>query len=211
MPGDTLLIVFGAGGHGRVAADAALACGIWRGVVASDRDATLWGGELLPGVPVLSPQALSELRGPLALHVAIGDNAKRRAETEAWRALAAPTSIVHPRAALAPSAELGAGCLLAAQCVVAPLARLGAGVIVNHGAIVDHDCRVEAWTHIAPGARLGGAVQVGAGALLGSGCTVLPGLRVGADAVLGAGAVATRDVPDAQRWAGVPAAPLRGR
>ncbi|OIQ82116.1 putative acetyltransferase EpsM [mine drainage metagenome] len=211
MPGDTLLIVFGAGGHGRVAADAALASSVWRGVVASDRDDALWGSELLPGVPVLSPAALPDLRGPLAVHVAIGDNAKRRAEAQAWAALAPLASVVHPSAAIAASAAIGAGCLLAAQCVVAPLARLGTGVIVNHGAIVDHDCRIDPWTHVAPGARLGGAVQVGEGALLGSGCTVLPGLRVGAGAVLGAGAVAARDVPDAQCWAGVPAAPLRRR
>ena len=211
MPADTLLIVFGAGGHGRVVADAALASGAWRGVVAADRDAALWGRELLPGVPVLAPAALADLQRPLALHVAIGDNAKRRAEAQAWSALAPLASVVHPSAALAASAEIGAGCLLAAQCVVAPLARLGTGVIVNHGAVVDHDCSVEAWTHVAPGARLGGAVHVGEGALLGSGCTVLPGLRIGAGAVLGAGAVDTRDVPDAQCWAGVPAAPLRRR
>ncbi len=211
MPADTLLIVFGAGGHGRVVADAALASGAWRGVVAADRDAALWGGELLPGVPVLAPAALTDLRGPLAVHVAIGDNANRRGEAQAWAALGPLASVVHPSAAVATSAEIGAGCLLAANCVVAPLARLGAGVIVNHGAIVDHDCGVDPWTHIAPGARLGGAVRVGESALLGSGCTVLAGLRVGAGAVLGAGAVATRDVPDAQCWAGVPAAPLRRR
>jgi sugar O-acyltransferase (sialic acid O-acetyltransferase NeuD family) len=211
MAADTLLIVFGAGGHGRVAADAALASGRWREVVAADRDAALWGRELLPGVPVLSPAALPGLQGPLALHVAIGDNANRCAEAHAWSTLAPLASIVHPSAAVAASASIGAGCLLAAQCVVAPLTRLGSGVIVNHGAIVDHDCQIDAWVHVAPGARLGGAVQVASRALLGSGCTVLPGLRVGAGAVLGAGAVAARDVPDGQRWAGVPAAALPRR
>ena len=209
MHRETLLIVFGARGHGRVVADAALAAGGWRGVVASDRDPALWGTELLPGVPIVAPDALPGLRTPLALHVAIGDNSSRRAEAEALRDLAPLVSVVHPRASLAPSAEIGAGCLLAAQAVVAPLARLGAGVIVNHGAVIDHDCWVDSWCHIAPGARLGAASGVGAGALLGSGCTVLPGLRVGAGVRLGAGAVATRPIPDGATWVGVPAQPLR--
>ncbi len=208
-PCDTLLIVFGARGHGRVVADAALAAGGWRGVVASDRDPALWGTQLLPGVPILAPDALRGLSGNLALHVAIGDNTSRRAEAEALRGLAPLASVVHPRAALAPSAEVGPGCLLAAQAVVGPLARLGAGVIVNHGAVVDHDCALDAWCHVAPGAVLGGGVRVGAGALLGAGCVVLPERTVGAAATLGAGALATRSVPDGQRWAGVPARTLK--
>ncbi len=209
-PGDApLLVVFGAGGHGRVAADAALASRAWRGVVACDRREQLWGSELLPGVPVLSLQALCDLPAPWGLHVAIGDNASRQRETRALLAGqargAVPATIVHPLAALAPSAAIGPGCLLTAHCVVAPLAVLGEGVIVNHAAVIDHDCTVGAWSHIAPGARLGGGVRVGDCALVGAGSTVLRGLRVGAGSVLGAGAVALQDIPDEGRWAGVPA------
>ncbi len=204
-----LLVVFGAGGHGRVAADAALASRAWRGVVACDRREQLWGSELLDGVPVLSPRALGDLPVPWQLHVAIGDNASRRREAQTLLAGQAGgtvlATIVHPQAALSPSAVIGPGCLLTAHCVVAALAVLGEGVIVNHTAVVDHDCAIGAWAHIAPGARLGGAVRVGDGALVGSGSTVMRGLRVGSGSVLGAGAVALQDIPDEGRWAGVPA------
>lgn len=203
-----LLIVFGAGGHGRVVADAALASGAWRDVVATDRDPAQWGGELLPGIPVLPLDAVAALPGPLALHVAIGTNAYRRAEAARLEGMAPLATVVHPRASVAASARIGAGCLLTAQCVVGPLARLGAGVIVNHGAVVDHDCVVDAWAHVAPGARLGGAVRVGEAALVGAGSTVLRNLSIGAEATLGAGAVALCDLPAMQSWAGVPAHPL---
>jgi len=203
-----VLIVFGAGGHGRVAADAALLSGAFARVVASDRNPATWGGELLPGVPVLSIDEASALPGLRAVHVAIGNNPVRRDEAARLASIGPLATIIHPHASVAASARIGPGCLITAQCVVGPMAELGAGAIVNHGAVVDHDCRIGAWAHIAPGARLGGAVQVGEAALVGAGSTVLRNLRVGADATLGAGAVLLQDLPDGAAWAGVPARPL---
>ncbi len=203
-----VLIVFGAGGHGRVAADAALASGAFVRVVASDRNAATWGSELLPGVPVLSPEDASALPGPRVVHVAIGNNPVRRDEAARLASIGPLTTIVHPSASVAASARIRPGCLITAQCVVGPMAELGEGAIVNHGAVVDHDCRIGAWAHIAPGVKLGGAVQVGEAALVGAGSTVLRHLRVGAGSTLGAGAVLLQDLPDGEAWAGVPARPL---
>ncbi|MDD5001268.1 MAG: acetyltransferase [Thiomonas arsenitoxydans] len=205
-----VLIVFGAGGHGRVAADAALLSGAFARVVASDRNPATWGSELLPGVPVLSIDEASTLPGPRAVHVAIGHNAIRRDEAARLASIGPLATIVHPSTSVAASARVQPGCLITAQCVVAPMAELGMGVIVNHGAVVDHDCRIAAWAHVAPGVRLGGAVQVGEAALVGAGSTVLRNLRVGVGATLGAGAVLLQDLPDGESWAGVPARPLQG-
>ena len=205
-----ILIVFGAGGHGRVAADAALLSGAFARVVASDRNPATWGSDLLPGVPVLSPEDASTLPGPRVVHVAIGNNPVRRDEAARLAALGPLATVVHPSASVAASACVAAGCLITAQCVVGPMAELGIGAIVNHGAVVDHDCRIATWAHVAPGARLGGAVQVGETALVGAGSTVLRNLRVGVGATLGAGAVLLQDLPDGEAWAGVPAHPLQG-
>ena len=200
------LLVLGAGGHGRVVADAALRQGGWHEVSATDRDGACCSGELLPGVrlgvlEVMLPQAS-------AVHIAIGNAQSRETEARAigMERLAA---VVHPDATLSPHAQLGAGCFLAARAVVAPRANLGACVIVNHGAVVDHDVQVGDFCHIAPNAALGGDVRLGKRVLVGSGASVLPGVSICDDAVIGAGSVVLADIAEPGAYAGSPARRIR--
>jgi sugar O-acyltransferase (sialic acid O-acetyltransferase NeuD family) len=201
MPTDALLI-FGAGGHGRVVADAARAAGA-TGLLASDRNPTLCHGELLPGIPLHRPDTPAPAQAT-ALHVAIGHNAARERESQALGPQRLRT-VCHPAASVSPFAQLGAGSFVAAQAVVAPGARLGLGVIVNHAAVVDHDCRIGDFAHIAPGAVLGGQVHIGERVLVGSGAVVQPSLSVVADVIIGSGAVVCRNIDTAGTYVGIPA------
>lgn len=201
MQASGTLVIVGAGGHGRVVADAALRQGAWSRVVATDRDPGRCTGELLPGVALLPVDEAMALDAQV--HVAIGNAAARERESAAVRGRLA--SVAHPMASVSPFAEVGAGSFLAAQSVVAPSARVGAGVIVNHGAVVDHDCVVGDFCHIAPQAALGGAVRIGARVLLGTGTSVLPGVSVCDDVVVGAGAAVCADVREPGVYVGVPA------
>jgi len=209
MDAESTLLVLGAGGHGRVVADAALRSG-WTRVFATDRDPARCRGELLPGVALLELEAAlsTGLAVSHRVHVAIGDAGGRRAESEAMGA-ARWASVVHPDATVSPHAVFDGGCFVAAQAVVGPGARLGAGVIVNHGAVVDHDNHIGNWCHIAPRATLGGGVTVGDGVLVGAGATVLPGLAICAGATIGAGAVVTAPVTQPGVYSGVPARRIR--
>lgn len=197
------LLLFGAGGHARVVADAVLQSGVWTRVAASDRDPARCVGELLPGVRLL-PLALAAQESRVRVHVAIGDCAAREREAVFW-GVTRMVSVVHPAAMVSPFAAVGAGCFVAASAVVAPWAELGAGVIVNHAAVVDHDVRIGAFSHIAPGAVLGGAVCIGARVLVGAGATVLPGLCVCDGSIIGAGAVVCAAVTEPGTYVGVPA------
>lgn len=196
------LLIFGAGGHGRVVADAALGTGAWSRVIATDRDPQRCHGELLPGVtllPVDTGMAQAD-----AVHVAIGDAVSRRKEAAAIGAKPLAT-VIHSRASVSVHATIAAGCFVAAQSVVAPGARLGRAVIVNHGAVVDHDVQVGDFCHVAPLAALGGGAEVGANVLVGSGASVLPRVRVASDVTIGAGAAVCDHLAGPGRYAGVPA------
>jgi len=199
----TTLLLFGAGGHARVVADAALLSAGWRRLLACDRDEARCKGELLPGVALCLP-AIAERETTAGVHVSIGNNAAREREARAW-GLERLVSVLHPAASVSSMAQIAAGCFVAAQAVLAPGARLGMAVIVNHGAVVDHDVTVGAFSHIAPGAVLGGGVTIGEQVLVGAGAVVLPGIRVCSGAVLGAGAVVASDIGQAGTYVGVPA------
>jgi sugar O-acyltransferase (sialic acid O-acetyltransferase NeuD family) len=196
------LLILGAGGHGRVVADAAALSRQWTRVVASDRDPARCRAELVPGVTAM---ALGEaLALASSVHIAIGGAESRETEAAAIAAASLAT-VMHPTASVSPHADVSAGSFIAAQAVVAPGARLGRCVIVNHGAVIDHDVALGDFSHIAPLVALGGGVQVGRRVLIGSGASVLPGLRIGDDIVVGAGAVVCENLSEPGVYAGVPA------
>lgn len=154
------LAILGAGGHGKVIADAALLAGC-RGLVFFD-DA--WPDKQDNGNwPVVGDWAalLERHHDYEGVIVAIGANDIRMAKQTALReAGVSVATVIHPLAAVSPFAALGAGSVAFAGAVVNPDARAGQGVIINSGAVVEHDCRLGDWVHISPRACLGGNVTV---------------------------------------------------
>jgi len=205
------LVVFGAGGHAKVAIDVIEQQGNYEIAGLLDDDIKLKGCRFF-GYPVLGTRAdLPALISAQLRHaiVAIGDNAGRAAvaahmDRHGWRF----ASAVHPRASIGRGVKIGPGSVVMAGCVVNADAYLGGHVIINTGATVDHDCRIEDAVHIAPGCHLCGGVSVGQGSLLGAGSTVTPGVRIGKKVIVGAGSTVIRDVADEARVSGSPARPL---
>lgn len=202
----TGLLIIGAGGHGKVVADAALETGRWQRIAFLD-DAYVNGGSVL-GLPVLGGVSKTrELVGdyPDCL-VAIGNNARRRTLLQsAEQAGFALPALIHPRAQVSQWAVVGPGSVVMAGAVVQVDSRLGFGVIVNTAASVDHDCVIGDAVHVCPGVHLGGTVTVGDGVWIGIGATVREGMRIGAGAVIGAGACVIDDIPARAVAVGVPA------
>jgi len=202
MPTDLLIV--GAGGHAKVVIEAAQAQNQAIQIVLTDQDPAKEGNKILGTLAVQLLKSWDEF--PSRYHCAIGNNQVReQLSIEAQKQGRQPFTITHPNASISPSATLGCGSFVAANAVVAAEAQFYDGCIINHGAVVDHDCQIGAYTHVAPNSVLGGAVSVGSRVLIGSGAVILPGVTIGNDAVVGAGAVVTRDIGSRCCVVGTPA------
>jgi sugar O-acyltransferase (sialic acid O-acetyltransferase NeuD family) len=199
------LLIWGAGGHGRVVLDIALNIGQFDRVCFLDDDPEKRDKPFCGQVVLGGPEKLAELRG-YRFAIAVGNNRTRaKCFDLASRAGLIPAVLVHRSATISASASIGEGTVVMPGAVVNAAARIGKNCIINSGAIVEHDCDVGANVHISPRAVLGGGVRVCTFAQIGMGAIVLPRVVVGQESTVGAGAVVLKEVPAQRTVIGVPA------
>ena len=208
------LIIAGAGGHGRVVADAALATGAYSSLAfLDDRNSNLETSEGWRIVGEL--KSLGNFAAEYHAFVAgVGNAALRlellsRARTLGFNCV----SIIHPAAVVSTYCSIDEGSVVFSGGCINVGARIGAACIINTGATVDHDCVLADGVHVCPGAHLAGSVEIGPRTWFGVGAVAREGIKIGADVIVGAGAVVVKDVPDRATVVGNPARELvrRGR
>lgn len=204
------LLVFGAGGHGKVVADTARAIGNWNEIMFAD-DAYPQVTSV-DGYPVIADFSGARSLGSdyRNIIVAIGDNPERSDLTlQLGQSGFNPITLIHPAATVAATARIEQGTVIFAGAVVQPGARIGRAVIINTAATVDHDCVIGNGVHLSPGVHLGGEVKVGDYSWLGVGAVTVNRVNIGQDVTVGAGSCVIGDLPDAVTAVGVPARPVR--
>ena len=185
------LIIIGAGGHGRVVADA------------TDQPVVFLDDNLkLDGV-IGSINQLEQIkkRGDVIV-VGIGDNKIRM---ENLSKIQEAATIIHSTAVISKSATIGDGTVVFANVVINPNSAIGRGCILNTSSTVDHDCIIGDGVHISPGAHLGGNTTVGDCSWIGIGASVKHDVTIGKNVIVGAGAAVVNDIPDGVTVVGVPA------
>ena len=198
------LVIYGAGGHGKVIADI-VRChsgGRLIGFIDDGKSGEWCGIPILGGRDHLRDSVEREHR----ILLGIGENRIRRELFELVRGWGFELgTAIHPSAQLGSDVRIEPGTVAMANTAVNAGTRIGWNAIVNTGATIDHDCEIGDYAHISPGVHLAGGVTVGAMSHLGIGASVVPGVTIGEGVLLGAGAVAVRDLPDGVTAAGVPA------
>ena len=202
------VIVIGAGGHGKVVADALQAAGR---KVLGFVDPKLAGKRVI-GLPVLGGDEVLRRYSPNKVELANGRGSasdlpgERKRLFEEKKALKFRfVQVIHPSATVSRHARLGEGVQVMAGAVIQADTHVDRNCIVNTGATIDHDCRIGAHCHIAPGVTLSGSVQIGAESHIGVGAIVIQEIRIGTRVLVAAGAVVVDNVADGKLVMGVPA------
>jgi sugar O-acyltransferase (sialic acid O-acetyltransferase NeuD family) len=210
------VVVVGASGQAKVVVDALERSGAATvvGFVDSFKPAgTPWYGREVLGTEDALPDLVSG-HGLDGCIVGIGDNMVRGAIAEKIRALLPDfrfVNAVHPRATIAPTARMGEGVLVMAGAVVNPDCVVGDHAIINTNASLDHDSSLGRCASMAPQVVTGGGVTIGDYTAVSIGATITHGRRIGAHTVVGAGSVVVRDIPDHVVAYGCPARVVRSR
>lgn len=204
------LLIFGAGGHGKVVAETASAIGSWDEIMFADD--TYPQATSVDGYPLIA--SFSDARsmaGDLEdAIVAIGNNRERAGLTiQLQQSGFNLVTLIHPTAVVAKSTQIDTGTVIFAQAVVQATARIGRAVIINTAVTVDHDCVVGDWAHLSPGVHLGGEVEVGDYSWLGIGASVINRITIGKGVTVGAGSCVTDGLSDGVTAVGVPARPIQ--
>lgn len=212
---DLPVLVIGAGGHGKVIADALLMSGnIVLGFLEANLDLH---GRIIDDVKVLGGDDLLSGYPPETINLAngIGSTVSTAARQTVYERLKRGgyrfETICHPAAVIARSAQISSGVQIMAGVVLQPGVIISENTIINTGAIVDHDCIIGKHCHIAPGAVLSGDVHVGDGSHIGTGASIIQGVEIGVGSLVAAGAVVIQNVPPNGRVAGVPARIMENR
>jgi sugar O-acyltransferase (sialic acid O-acetyltransferase NeuD family) len=204
------LLILGASGHGKVAADCAHCTKLWAEIFFYD---DRWPCiERCGPWPVLGAgeALLSDCKSDDDAFVAIGRADDRITWLEKMvSAGISITRIIHPQSTIATGVTIGEGTLVVAGAVINIDSHIGKGCIINTGATIDHDCVLSDGVHICPGAHIAGGVQVGNNSWIGIGSSVCQYLKIGCHVTVGAGGVVTGDVPDGLTVVGVPARPQK--
>jgi sugar O-acyltransferase (sialic acid O-acetyltransferase NeuD family) len=205
------LIIVAAGGLARETAEIVERLDEWNLIGFVD-DAPALEGTGVAGRPVLGGLDAVQDHPAASLVIGAGKGQARRAIARRLHDLGVADSrfatLIAPDVHVPGSCSIGRGCILLSGTVLTADICLGAHVVAMPGVVLTHDDRVHDFATLCAHVMLGGNVTIGEAAYLGMGSAVREGLQVGPESVLGMGAVLLRDLPAAQAWAGVPAAPI---
>ena len=198
-----LVIIIGAGGHGKVVADIIQKSG---DKVYGFLDDNTELQDTFVGFPILGVvDDYKKYRNIAEFVVAIGDAKIRSDISKKIRDVDIYTA-VHPTAVISTlDVTVGKGSVIMANAVINAGSRIGEFCIINTGAIIEHDNVVEDYVHVSVGAKLAGTVYVGKYTWIGIGAVVSNNLKISANCVIRAGAVVVENISRSGYYQGVPA------
>lgn len=200
------LIIVGASGHGKVAADIATR-NSYEEILFLDDDTEI---KDCLGFPIVGQVGdIGSFSGDF--FVAIGNpTIREEIQNRLERLGKTIVSLIHPSAVVGHAVTIECGTIVMAGAVINPCTVIERGCIINTCASVDHDCRIGSFAHISVGAHVAGTVRVGTRTWIGIGAVIKNNLSIAPDCMIGSGAVVVKDIQETGTYLGVPARKATG-
>jgi len=196
------ILFYGFGGHARSIADVALSNSI-KEILFVDVNAR--SGETFCGYPVVRdlPESLPE--GWIAFPASGSGEMRKEQLEEINRRGWITGNIVSPTATIGVGANFGTACFVGHHSHVGPNAKVGDACIINTGAIIEHDCVIDDFTHISINTAIAGKTRIGSHCFIGAGSVVIDGIKVTDKVTLGANGCIVKDIDESGVYVGTPA------
>lgn len=202
------VIIIGAGDHAKVLLDILLEQNV---TVIGLTDKSISKGTCIYGVPVIGDDSeiLKYKTDEIELVNGIGSVGNTSIRQKVFSSLKEKgyffRSVIHKASIVSKRAKLGEGVQLLAGAIVNIEAEIDDNTIINTKASIDHGCVIGKHCHIAPGCSFSGCVRIGDCTHIGTGTSIIQGINIGKNVLIGAGSVVINDVSDNEKAFGVPA------
>ncbi|WP_288724832.1 acetyltransferase [uncultured Treponema sp.] len=202
------IIIIGAGDHAKVLLDILLEQDV---TVIGLTDKNISKGNCIYGVSVIGDDSeiLKYKTDEIELVNGIGSVGNTSIRQKVFSSLKEKgyffRSVIHEASIVSKRAKLGEGVQLLAGAIVNIEAEIDDNTIINTKTSIDHGCVIGKHCHIAPGCSFSGCVRIGDCTHIGTGTSIIQGINIGKNVLIGAGSVVINDVSDNEKAFGVPA------
>ncbi len=150
------IVVIGAGGHGKVLADAILKQEKYALVGFVDAKLPI-GTAVFGDLCVVEKQEnlVDYLKKVDCIAIGIGDGTVRKQMVQFCKGHTQFATILHPNSSISSHVLIGEGTVVLAGAIINSSAEIGAHSIINSGVVVDHDCIIGDFVHLKVGTIVG--------------------------------------------------------
>ena len=157
-------------------------------------------------LPLLGEEACYEIQSEDVFICAIADCVARERLTKRMEQKGANfINLIHQTALIAPTAEIGRGCIVTPFCIVQPNVKMKNHVIMNINAGFGHDARIGDCCSFMAHSGLMGYASTGKRVYMADGAKALPHAIIEDDAYVGVNSVVFKRVKQGQKVFGNPA------
>ena len=118
-------------------------------------------------------------------------------------------TVIHKSAFIGQGATLEPGCFVMYNTYIGPNTHVGKCSLIMANCSIGHDVEIGPLCHCSVGTIMTGYSKLGYCADMAVGATIIAYKKVGDYAMVAASALATKDIPDGEIWAGIPAKKLK--